>query len=166
MKVHSGWIAGGLLLAVVLACNVSKNANNANNSNNTNRNSNDNAAKAPTPNRPANADVYVDSISLAKDKDGEAGETTNTFQPSDSKIHCTIVLNKAKAGTKIKTVWTAVEAAGSKNEEIKTLEYTTNSFEKNIAGYITWKGDWPTGRYRLDVWVNGNLDKSIDYTVE
>ena len=76
------------------------------------------------------------------------------------------MLNKAKAGTKIKTIWTAVDAAGSKNEEIKTLEYTTNSFEKEITGYITWQGDWPTGQYRLDVYVNGNLDKSLDYNIE
>ncbi|MFN2576139.1 MAG: hypothetical protein ABR607_00445 [Pyrinomonadaceae bacterium] len=160
MKLNSAWLAASLLLFAVLACNLSKN-NNSNNSNN--RNSNSKAISQPT--RPANADVYVENISLANDENGEAGQSTTTFEPSDSKIHCVITLNKAKAGTKIKTVWIAVDVAGSKNDELKTLDYTTNSFEKNIAGYITWKGDWPKGQYRLEVYINGYLDKTIDYTV-
>jgi hypothetical protein len=163
MKLHSGLAAAGLLLFAGLACNLSKNSNNSNNSNNPNANSNKPVAQ---PTRAANADVYVDKISLAKDENGEAGESTTTFEPSNSKIHCTITLNKAKAGTQIKTVWIAADVAGTKNDEIKTLDYTTNSFEKNIAGYITWQGDWPKGQYRLEVYINGNLDKTIDYTIQ
>src|SRR5256885_11977003 len=125
MKLHPGWLAAALLLFAVLACNLNKNTNNSNNSNNKNSNSNKPVAQ---PTRPANADVYVENISLAKDENGEAaGESTTTFEPSDSKIHCVITLNKAKAGTQIRTVWIAVDVAGSKNDEIKTLDYTTNS---------------------------------------
>jgi len=162
MKLHSGWLAAAALLFAVLACNLSKNNNNSNNSNNKNSNSNKSIAQ---PTRAPNADVFVEKISLAKDENGEAGESTTTFEPSDSKIHCVITLNKAKAGTKIRTVWIAVDVAGTKNDEIKTLDYTTNSFEKEIAGFITWKGDWPKGQYRLEVYINGNLDKTIDYTI-
>ena len=162
MKLHSGWLAAALLLFAVLACNLSKNNNNSNNSNNKNSNSNKSIAQ---PTRAPNADVFVEKISLAKDENGEAGESTTTYEPSDSKIHCVITLNKAKAGTKIRTVWIAVDVAGTKNDEIKTLDYTTNSFEKEIAGFITWKGDWPKGQYRLEVYINGNLDKTIDYTI-
>ena len=162
MKLYSGWLAAALLLFAVLACNLSKNNNNSNNSNNKNSNSNKSIAQ---PTRAPNADVFVEKISLAKDENGEAGESTTTFEPSDSKIHCVITLNKAKAGTKIRTVWIAVDVAGTKNDEIKTLDYTTNSFEKEIAGFITWKGDWPKGQYRLEVYINGNLDKTIDYTI-
>ena len=162
MKLHSGWLAAALLLFTVLACNLSKNNNNSNHSNNKNSNSNKPIAQ---PTRAPNADVFVEKISLAKDNNGEAGEATTTFEPSDSKIHCVITLNKAKAGTKIRTVWIAVDVAGTKNDEIKTLDYTTNSFEKEIAGFITWKGDWPKGQYRLEVYINGNLDKTIEYTI-
>lgn len=164
MKGHSGWLAAGLLLFAVLACNLSKNGNN-NNSNNSNSKSNKNS-NAPTTNRPVNAEVYVDKISMAKDDDGKAGETTTTFEASDSKVHCIIDLNKAKGGTKIRTVWKAVDVEGAKDQELKALDYTTNSFEKRITGYLTWKGDWPKGQYRLEVYINGALDKIIDYTIE
>lgn len=163
MKRHPAYLAAALLLFAVLACNLSKNGNNSNNSN---KNSNNNNSAKSQPTRSANADVYVDQLAMAKDDDDKPGETTTTFAPSDTKIHCVIDLNKAKAGTKVRTVWIAVDVPGSRNETIKTLDYTTNSFEKKITGYLTWKGDWPKGQYRLEVYINGSLDKTIDYTIE
>lgn len=168
MKRHSGWFAAGLLLFTVLACNLSKNSNNTNNSNNSN-NSNANRSKAsnaPTTNRPANADVYVEKISMAKDADGKPGETTTTFTTGDRTIHCIADLNKAKGGTEVKFIWKAVDVAGSKNEEIKTIEYTTKSFENKVHGHLTLPYDWPKGTYEVDVYINGNLDKTITYSIE
>src|SRR5260370_19553627 len=89
MKSHPGWLAAGLLLAVVLACNVSKNSNNSNSNNSNNSNSNSNN-KSSTNARPANAEIYIEQLSMAKDNDGKPGETATTFAPSDGKIHCVI----------------------------------------------------------------------------
>lgn len=167
MKRHSGWLAAGLLLFAVLACNLSKNHNNSNNSNNSNSNSNSNRnSNTPTINRPANADVYIDRIRMAKDDDGKPGETTTTFAPSDRKVHCVIDLNKAKGGTKVRAVWVAVDVEGAKNKELESIDYTTKSFESKITGHLTWSRDWPIGTYRVDVYINGALDKTLDYTVE
>ena len=162
MKRHPGWLATGLLLAVVLACNLSKNGNNSNNSN-ANKASNSNSS---TSNRPANADVYVDKISMAKDDNGKPGETTTTFEPGDRTIHCVAELSKAKGGTEVKFSWKVVDVQGTKNEEIKTIDYTTKSFEKTIHGHLTLPKDWPKGEYRVEVYINGVLDKTIDYTIE
>jgi len=162
MKHHSGWLAAGLLIFAVLACNTSKNGNNSNNSNsNSNKNSN-----TSTTNRPANAEVYVDTISMAKDKDGEPGNTTTTFEPGDRTIHCVIDLNKAKAGTEIKFVWKAFDDSGSNSGKITTVDYTTKSFENKVHAHLTKPADWPTGTYGVDVFINGALDKSIKYTIE
>lgn len=161
MKRHSGWLAAGLLLFAVLACNASKNGNNNNSNSNNNKNSN-----TATTNRPANADVYVDKISMAKDDNGKPGESTTTFAPSDRTVQCVINLNKAKGGTQVKVVWVAVDVEGSKNEELKSIDYTTKSFESKITGHLTWPRDWPSGTYKLEVYINGALDKTINYTVE
>lgn len=161
MKRHSGWLATGLLMFAVLACNLSKNSNN-NNSNNSNTNKNTNST---TINRPANADVYVDKITMAKDDDGKPGETTTTFEPGDRTIHCVADLNKAKKGTEVKFVWKAVDVAGSKNEEIKTIDYTTKSFENKVHGHLTLPYDWPKGTYEVDIYINGALDKMVKYTI-
>ena len=165
MKRHSGWLAAGLLLFAVLACNLSKNGNN-NNSNNSNSNSNNKNSNSATTNRPANADIYVEKISMAKDKDGSPGDTTTSFEPSDRTIHCVINLNKAKGGTNIKFVWKAVDVSGVQSGDLTTVEYTTKSFENLVHSHLTRPSDWPTGAYEADVYINGALDKIIKFTVE
>lgn len=162
MKRHSGWLAAGLLLFAVLACNTTRNSNN-NNSNNSNSNTNKNTNSA-TINRPANADVYVNKITMAKDDDGKPGEAATTFEPGDRTIHCVADLNKAKGGTEVKFVWKAVDVAGSSGE-FKTIDYTTKSFENKVHGHLTRESDWPTGTYEVDVYINGALDKIIKYTI-
>ena len=152
MKRHSAWVAFGLLLFVVLACNLSKNKN-VNVDVNVNRGSN----------RPADAEVYTEEVYVAKEADGPA---TSTFSPSDRKVHVVINLNKAKTGTDVKVVWFADEVEGANNKELKTLEYTTKASEKKIPGYLTWSQDWTKGRYRVEVFIDGHLDRTVYYEVE
>lgn len=154
MKRYSVWLALGLLLFVVLACNLSKNKNG-----NTNVNVNVNSGS----DRPADAEVYTDEVYAAKSEDGAA---TSTFASSDRTVHVVINLNKAKAGTDVKVVWIADEVEGASNKELKTLEYTTKAFDKKIPGYLRWSQDWPKGRYRVAVYINGNLDRTIYYDVQ
>ena len=155
MRLHSSMLAGGMIVFAIFACNTS------NNSNSNNNNSNNNGS-----NRSANAEVYVDQIHMAKDENGEAGASTTTFAPSDRTVHVVITLNKAKAGTQVRVVWTAADVEGTKNKELKTLDYTTTAFDKNIPGYLKWSQDWPKGDYKVDVYINGVLDKTINYTVD
>ena len=162
MKIHSGWLAAGLLLAAVLACNTTNNSNNSNSNNsNSNKSSNSSSNK-----RPANADVYVERIEMAKDNNGEPGDSTSSFEPGDRTIHCVAHLNKAKSGTEVKFVWWAVDVPGSKSGEMTTVDYTTKSFENKVHAHLTKPADWPTGSYKVEVYVNGALDKTVSYTVE
>ncbi len=165
MKRHSGWLAVGLLLFAVLACNLSKNNNNSNNSNNSNSNRNTNS-NTQTKTRAANAEIYVENINMAKDNNGDPGDTTTTFAPSDHTIHCVANLNKAKKGTEIKFVWKAVDVPGRASEEIKSIEYSTRSFENKVHAHLTLPTDWPKGKYEVEVHINGALDKTVQYTVE
>src|SRR6266480_2479914 len=126
MKLHTGWLATGLLLFALLACNLSKNNNNANNSN---KNSNENKPAKAQPTRPANADVYVNRVYMAKDKNGQPGDETTSYDPTDHMVHCIIELNK-------------------------------------VHGHLQLPSDRPKGTYRVEVYINGNLDKTIDYTIE
>ena len=165
MKRHPAWLAAGLLLAVVLACNLSKNSNRNANRNENNKNSSS-VTNAPTPNRPANAEVYVNEINMAKDNDGDPGVSADEFSPGDRTIHCVIMLNKAKGGTKIKFDWHAVDVAELGNSEIRSIDYTTRPFENKIHAHLTLQRDWPKGSYRVDVYINGNLDKQVNFMVE
>jgi len=158
MKRHSIWLIAVLLMLAVPGCSKRGNSNNSNNSNSLNRSS--------TTNRPANADVFIDKIHMAKDKNGDPGETTTTFKPGDHTIHCVVTLNKAKAGTVVEFVWFATDVAGSKSESIKKLDYTTKAAETEVHGHLTFPNDWPKGTYDVEAYVNDALGKTIKYTVE
>ena len=149
MKLNSSWLATGMLLFAIFACHTSNNSN------------------APTVNRPANAEIYIDQIHMAKDDNGKPGESTTSFEPSDRVVHCVINLNKAKAGTSVRFVWIAQDVTGfSKNDQIKSIDYTTQPDENLVHGHLTLPKDWPKGDYRVDVYINGALDKTINYSVE
>jgi len=152
MKHHPAWLAAGLLIFAVLACNLSKNNNNGNANGNSNR--------------PPSAEVYVEQLHMAKDDNGEPGASTTSFSPSERKVHVVITLNKQKAGTLVRVVWIAADAEGVKNKQLKTLDYTTKATDKDIPGYLRWPTDWPRGDYKVEVYLNGVLDKTVNYTVE
>ena len=163
MKRHPAWLAAGLLLFTLLACNLSKNSNNSNNSNknsNDNKNTNTNKQSSRT-----NPDIYVTRIFMAKDDNGKPGDATLTFETSDHTVHCIAELKKAKKGTAVRFIWKMIDVAGSKDKEIRRTDYTTNSFENKVHGYLTLPNDWPKGTYGVEVYINGEFDKSIEYTI-
>jgi hypothetical protein len=159
MKIHSGWLAAALLLSVLLACNFSTNRNSTNKEGS---GSNTSAGSTSGPGE------FVSEIRMAKDDgsgDPEEG-STEVFGPNDRTIHCVIKLKDSDSGTKIKFSWIIVEAEGAKNEKIKEIEYTTKALENVVHAHLTLPRDWPKGKYKVDVYVNDKLDKTINYTVD
>lgn len=164
MKRHPAWLAAGLVIFALLACNLSKNSNNSNNSNkNSNENTNTNSNKQSSRSNP---EVYVNRLYMAKDENGKPGDETSSFQAAEHTVHCIAELNKAKKGTKVRFIWKMLDVAGSKDKEIRTTDYTTNSFENKVHGYLTLPYDWPKGKYGVEVYIGGELDKTIDYSIE
>ncbi len=160
MKHRSSWLAVGLLLFVVLACNLgkNKNANNANNANNSN-NSNAEVEQSTT-------GSAIKEIHMAKDDGrGNPGDRTNTFSPDDHKLHCVATLKESKAETEMKFSWWIVDAGNTQNKKIKDIDYTTNAKEDIIHGHLSLPQDWPVGKYKVQVYVNGNLDRTVPFTV-
>ena len=105
------FVAGAIVLILILS---SINDTNTDTTANANLNTVANSANNAPDN--ANAEVYVDQIYMAKDADGQPGEKTTTFETGDRMIYCVAKLNKSKAGTKVRFVLKAVDAAGLKNE--------------------------------------------------
>lgn len=138
MKIKSGWLAAGLLVFAVLACNVSTN----------------------------NSSGPISEGHMAKDHNGEPGDETNTFSPSDRTVHCVVTLKEAKEGQRLKMTWSIVDAGGTKDEKLKDIEYTTTEKENGVHAQLTWPKDWPSGKYKCEVDVNGKSEKTIDYFVK
>ena len=104
---------------------------------------------------------------MAKDNgSGAPGSQTESFAPDDRTIHAVATLKEAKEGTKMKFAWWIVDAGGSKNEKIKEIDYTTKPLENVVHGHLTLPQDWPKGKYKVQIFINGDLDKTVAYEIE
>lgn len=158
MKHHPAWLAAGLLVFVVLACGIGKNTNRSSNSNS---NANRGAEIVDS-----GSGAAIKEIHMAKDEGGKPGDQTDTFEPGDRTIHCVATLKESKSGTTMKFSWWIVDADGAQNQKIKDIDYSTRTLENIIHGHLTLPQDWPRGKYKVQVYVNGDLDKTVNYTVE
>ena len=161
MRKNPAWLAVGLLLFAVLGCNLSKNTNtNTNNSNSSSNNANAEDTQVES-------GSVIKEIYMAKDDgSGKPGARTNKFETSDRTIHCVVTLNEAKAGTDLKFSWWIVDADGTQNQKIKDIDYVTKTLENVIRGHLSLPQDWPTGKYKVQIYINGNLDRTVPYTVQ
>lgn len=160
MKHHPAWLAAGLLVFVVLACNLGKKAANDSNSNS---NSNSNASTEAD----RGSGAAIKEIHMAKDDgNGAPGDETDSFDPGDRTVHCVATLKDAESGTKMKFVWWIVDADGSQNQKVKEIDYKTGALENVVHGHLTLQQDWPKGKYKVEVYVNGDLDQTVFYSVK
>lgn len=159
MKRHPVWLALAVMLFVVLACNLGKKSNLS--TNKSAESENVNAATTST-STGALTDVHM----ARDDGKGDPGEETDTFNGKDRTIHCVTKLKVAQSGTKMKFSWYVIEAEGTSNEKIRDIDYTTGALENVVHGHLTAPRDWPVGKYKVEVYVNGNLEETVRYTVE
>lgn len=157
MRHHPAWLAIGLLAFVVLACSFGK-VKNTNDSTN---------ATGETNSKDSSSTSAITEIRMAKDDGkGAPGETAEVFSPRDRTIHCVTKLKEMKSGTKMKFTWWIVDADGSQNQKIRDIDYTTKSLENVIHGHLTLPQNWPEGKYKVEVYVNGNLEKTAPFSVQ
>ncbi len=89
----------------------------------------------------------------------------SNFKPQDRIFYCVVNLKDAPAGTKVKVVWTIVSAPGYNN--FKKFEHeAVLRPNDNIAWFFTsFDKDWPKGKYRTDLYLDGKYKKSINFYV-
>ena len=163
MKHHPAWLATGLMVFVILACNLSKNTNNSNSNSNSNSSSSSNSSSDSD----LGSGEAIKDIHMAKDDgNGAPGAETDSFDPSDRTVHCVATLKSAKSGTQKTFAWWIVDADGTKNQKIKEIDYSTKALENIVHGHLTLPQDWPAGKYKVQVYVNGDLDRTVLYSVK
>jgi ABC-type glycerol-3-phosphate transport system substrate-binding protein len=95
----------------------------------------------------------------------EGGEAVTSFKPTDRIFYANVELNRIETGLKVKTVWTAVETSQGANVEVAQKEFS--SLVANlIKAQVELPNDWPTGKYKLDIYLNGTLAKSAEFSVQ
>jgi hypothetical protein len=106
--------------------------------------------------------LAVQSVALSTT---EGGTATTTFSPSDYVIHAAIELNRIESGLTAKVVWTAVDTSAGQDIEVAQKEFT-GVVANQIKAQVELPNEWPTGTYKLDVYLNGSLAKTVDFTVQ
>lgn len=109
----------------------------------------------------------VRSVELARDyQNGKAVDVTTSFSPTDNPLHCVVTLNNAPDDTRVKVAWTAVEAGDGeyRDQMIDETELETGSGVLDFT--LSNNGEWPTGKYKVDVYLNDELNQSAEFLVE
>ena len=65
----------------------------------------------------------------------------------------------------MKFSWWIVDADGTQNQKIKEIDYKTRALENVVHGHLTLPQDWPAGKYKVEVSINGAPDKTAFYSV-
>jgi uncharacterized lipoprotein NlpE involved in copper resistance len=104
----------------------------------------------------------IASATLAADKSGTP--VTTTFSQDQSMIYLIVELANAPDDTKVKAVWTAVQAEGvDANYLLDQSELTSGS--GTLTFTLTNNQLWPTGKYKADLYLNDKLDRTLENEV-
>jgi hypothetical protein len=97
--------------------------------------------------------------SLAADK--TINDSTGSFKPNDT-IYASIATEGAAATATLKARWTYQEGQVV-NESTQTLAPTGDA---RTEFHISKSDGWPTGKYKLEVFLNGSSAATRDFQVE
>ena len=95
----------------------------------------------------------------------EAGEQRVTSFAQDEIFYAQVDLQNAPDDTVLKAVWTAVEAQDTDpNLYLTETEFTSGS----DLIHFTLSNDnlWPTGTYKVEIYLNGTLTETIEFAVQ
>lgn len=103
-------------------------------------------------------------------QDGKAVDVTSTFAPTDT-LHAVVQVANAPDDTKVKAIWTivdAVEEGGSqvKDTNVGEKEYVTKDIGSTIDFTFVPSQALPIGKYKVDIYLNDKLDRTLEFQVQ
>src|SRR3990170_5527801 len=104
----------------------------------------------------------IQDAKLAKDYDGNQPGTVFT---QDEIFYCVVELANAPDDTTVKASWAAVAAEGvDPNFAIDETELTSGSGTLHFQ--LSNDNLWPKGKYKVDIYLNGELDRTLEFEVQ
>lgn len=105
----------------------------------------------------------VESVKLVR---GESEDVGTTFKPNDNPLRAVVKIANPKEGTKVRGVWTVVDAGGEKNFKLPEKELVLQNIQNTVDFTVTLPQEWPTGKYKFEVFINDTLEKTVDFTIQ
>ena len=106
--------------------------------------------------------AHIKSAKLTTDK---AGTQETAVFAADQVFYCIVQLANAPDDTKVKADWTAVSVEGAApNTKIDAVEKTVG--DSTITFDLTNNKPWPKGSYKVDLYLNDKLDRTLEFQVK
>jgi hypothetical protein len=105
----------------------------------------------------------IDSAILSADEEGS--QETTVFAPEDT-FYCIVTLANAPDDTTVKAVWTAVDVEGEEPDTLIDETETTSDGNDVLTFNLSLDSSWPTGTYKVDLYLNGTLDRTLEFEVQ
>jgi hypothetical protein len=132
------------------------------------------APSGPTPttaplSSPAASGGIITNAVLARDSTPLTASPlgiTDTFPPT-GKIHVNIATANAPSGTRIKAVWTALDAGSSIPKNTEITSYATSAEGTRFVDVVfTPSQKMPIGTYKVDVLLNEKIERTLNFAVK
>ena len=107
-------------------------------------------------------------------KDGAPGDAKDTFTVSTPMIYLLCTSSNVVKGQVLKADWIAIDTNKVAPPNYQIAEKSV-PVDQNPTGDETWNADlslskptkgWPTGSYRVDLFVNDKMNNSITFTIK
>ena len=104
----------------------------------------------------------IENAFMARDEEGT--QPTTVFA-QDETFFCIVELANAPDDTVVRAAWTAVAVEGEDpNTFIDDAELTTGSGTLHFE--LSNDGLWPAGTYKVDLYLNDELNQSLEFQVQ
>src|ERR1700720_4985461 len=105
------------------------------------------------------SEVTIEKTVLAKET-ADGFDPVKSFKPDDT-FAVLVFLSEPKVGTKVKAIWTIVDANGMEDKQllVKKVELTPEAVEgvkeaNRINFSLTHDDPYPAGDYKVDIYLN------------
>jgi hypothetical protein len=116
---------------------------------------------------PDSSGASITNVRLAKDFTyGDVVNPTSSFYPTDRAFHLVVDLSNPPEGTRVGATWYAVDAGSFKNDKLDSETYTLKTGEERVHVSLTNKENWPKGKYKVQVMLNGRLNRTLEFQVK
>ncbi len=116
-------------------------------------------ACSSTPSGPSTSNFY-----MASDQNGQ--NKTTTFSP-DQNFYAFFDVSNVKAGTKFEAQWYALNVQGTDaTKPFQTTDYTYASGISTVYFQLTNSDKWPTGNYKVQIFMDGTKIGELTFNVQ
>lgn len=110
--------------------------------------------------------VTVETITLMKDEDGEAGEIVDDFETTDLAFHADVKLSKMGSGVMVRGELVAVRTSEGDDIAVVGTEKEVGGVNNSVDFTFSLPRPWPSGEYRVDVYLDGLLSASTSFMIK